>query len=828
MCENASKNSIIFNVKVMKLKFIFYIILSVVAVPAFAQITSEVFSVKGVVIDSVSKKPSDHVTVSLKNIAMQVVRTAATREDGRFAFEKLPKGKYTLTILSIGYASKIVPVDLNDNTKPVADLGNILITPSVNQLAGVTVRADKPIIKQEVDKLTYNLQADPDSKSNNVLDMMRKVPLLSVDAEDNVLLKGQGGYKILVNGKPSSMMERDAKNILKSMPASTIQSIEVITNPSSKYDAEGVVGIINIVTSKKVDNGYNGSVNVSHIFPVGGPRSGGSFFFKQNKFGMSAFYGANIANSPAISNSIVRQTTGSNPTNLSQNNIREWDGRNGYTEVGLSYEIDSLNLISGQFNINGSRQDGTSSQNSVLNGSGGITQRYDLFNDNVLTGKGISAALNYQLGFKSNKQRLLTFSYLYIDFSNTQNAGLTASNRLNYNVPDYRQANEGKSSEHTFQIDYVHPLKNLNIEAGIKGIIRDNNSNFQYRAYNSATGNFEIDPARSNQFDNNQNVFGAYNSYSYTLKDWAFKAGARIEETVIDADFISTSSQLKKSFFNIVPSVSISKKFKNTNTMSFGFSQRIQRPGISQLNPFVDRSNPNFESSGNPNLRPAVSNNVQLGYSITQKASLNFMVSYNYFNDLIMPVVVFNPATNITSSSFDNVGKARLFTFNANINYPITKKWSSALNGRIAHGRVQGLVNGELVKNEGIMYGVNASSGYNFEKGWRISTNVVINGPDLTIQGTSNAYASTSFSVNKEIVKDKLSFSATVNNPFTKYRNNIRSSFGPDFTQTNTNQTYFRGFNISLNYRFGKLKEAIKKNKRGISNDDVQGGGANN
>lgn len=811
----------------MKIKLLLFIILSIAILPAFAQVAPVLFSVKGIIIDSISKKPSDHITVSLKNAAKRVVSTVATKEDGRFAFEKLPAGKYTLATSSIEYAPKIVQVDLSDNTKPVADLGSILITPMVNQLGGVTVLAAKPIIKQEVDKITYDLQADPDSKSNNVLDMMRKVPLLSVDADDNVLLKGQGGYKILINGKPSSMMERDAKNILKSMPASTIQSIEVITNPSSKYDAEGIAGIINIVTNKKVDNGYNGTINITHTFPVGGPRTGGSLFFKQGKLGVSAFYGGNIANSPATTNSILRLTTGDSPTNLSQNNSRGSDGRNGYLETGLSYEIDSLNLISGQFNINGNNQDGTNTQNSILNEAGSVIQQYHLFNNNEGSGRGINASLNYQLGFKSSKQRMLTFSYQYFTFNNRQNADLTASNRVNYTTPDYRQANEGGSSEHTFQVDYVHPVKKLNIEAGVKGIIRDNNSDFQYRSYDSATGNFEIDPTRSNTFDNEQKVFGAYNSYSYTLNTWAFKAGARVEETIIDANFISTSSQLNKKFFNMIPSVSINKRFKNSSTLNLGFSQRIQRPGIYQLNPFVDRSNPNFESSGNPNLRPAVSNSVQLGYSRSQRASLNLMIGYNYFSDLIMPVVAFDPATNITRSSFDNTGRARLFTFNANINYPITKKWSSSVNGRIAHGRVQGIVNGALVKNQGVMYGASANSSYNFDKGWRLSANLYVNGPDLSIQGTSNPYTSISFSINKDIVKDKLSFSASVNNPFTKYRNNIWESFGPDFTQTNINRNYFRGFNASLNYRFGKLKESMKKNKRGISNDDVQGG-ANN
>ncbi len=813
---------------IMKLKLLLAILFLIIMLPALGQKAQTLFAISGIATDSISKQPIGYVTVNLRNETKQLVRTAVTKTDGTFRFEKLSSGKYSLSVVSVGFNTKTLPVDLTENTKPSINLGSIAISEQTTQLKTVAITADKPIIKQEIDKLTYDLKSDPDSKSSSVLEMMRKVPLLSVDGDDNILLKGNSGYRIFVNGKPSSMMERDPKNILKSMPASTIQSIEVITNPSSKYDAEGLAGIINIVTNKKVSNGYNGTLNLSHVFPVGGPRLGGSFSSKQGKLEISSYFGGNISNSPEVRSSIARLTTGSDPTNLSQNNTAEWDGKNGYAEVGISYEIDSLNLISGQFNVNGNNQDGVNTQNSVLNQAGDMVQQYDLYNNNTSGGRGLNVGLNYQLGFKSSKQRLLTFSYQYYTFNNRQNAALTASNRVNYTTPDYLQHNEDESSEQTFQIDYVQPVKKLTIEMGLKAIMRDNKSDYQYLGYDAVTGGFETDPSRSNKFNNRQNVLGAYNTYSYTLQNWSFKAGARIEETLIDADFISTSSQLNKNFFNIVPSVSINKRFKSAGTINLGFSQRIQRPGIYQLNPFVDRSNPNFESSGNPNLRPAVSNSIQLSYSRTQKASLNLMLGYNYFNDLIMPVVIFDPATNITRNSFDNTGKARLFTFNGNINYPITKKWSSSFNGRIAHGRVQGIVNGLLVKNQGFMYGASLNSGYNFEQGWRVSTNVFLNGPNLSIQGTSNPYASVSLTVNKDVVKDKLSFSATVNNPFSKYRNNVRSSFGPDFTQTNINYTYFRGFTASLNYRFGKLKDAVKKNKRGISNDDIQGAPSGN
>ena len=803
----------------MKIKSLLSIIILLIAlVPAFAQTVPD-HSIKGLVKDSVTKAPAGFITISLKNPANLAVKSSLTKDDGTFALEKIADGKYTVTVFSIGYARKIIPVDLTSNKQ--IDLGTILISPQTTTLSAVTITADKPLVKQEVDRLTYDLQADPESKVNNVLEMMRKVPMLSVDAEDNVLLKGDANYKILINGKPSSMMERSPKDILRSMPASTIQRIEVITTPPAKYDAEGVAGIINIITAKKIDNGYNASLNTSHRFPVGGPGMGGSFTFKQGKFGMSANGGMSQYNSPETFGKTLRTTDNSN---LTQSAHRESDSKNGYFGTDLSFEIDSLNLISGQFNINGGTSSNLNNQNSYQNRDGLSPQGYNILNDNSGKGYGADAALNYQLGFKSNKARLLTFSYRYFGYGNTQLNNLDVSDALNFSQPDYNQSNKGSSSEQTFQVDYVHPLKKINIEAGVKGILRVNKSNFQASEQDESTGFFVVNPLRTNKFNNTQDVFSAYNAYQYNLKTWGFKAGFRIEETIIDADFVSAASQLQRSYWNVVPSASIMKKFKNQMSMNLGFSQRIQRPGIYQLNPFLDTSNPNSYSSGNPNLYPTANNEFILGFNKSKKGSLNLSLGYSFFNNLIMPVAYVDNATNITYNNFDNTGKARLFMLMSSINYPITKKWNASLNGRAAHGRVQGIVNGSLVKNEGIMYGMNVASGYRFEKGWRANGNFNLNGPGISIQGTSKPFATSSFSVNKDIIKDKLSFSAASNNPFTKYRTNHTETFGTGFNQINDSQTFFRSYSFSMNYKFGKLKEAIKKSKREIRNDDVSGG----
>lgn len=593
---------------------LFLIIAAIIFLQRKATSQTEInqYKIYGKVADSVTKKPMDNITIQLFSDTNIILKTNLTKADGAFIFSGLHPQKYSIKITAVGYKAKTTVIDFTDSSKNSIDLGTIYINNKVNTLDAVVVTAKTPLIKQEIDRITYDLQADPESKGNSVLQMMRKVPFLSVDGDENILLSGSSSYKILINGKPSGMVERNPKDILRSMPASTIKSIEVITNPSSKYDAEGLTGIINIITNNKIDNGYNGTININHSFPTGGPGAGGSFTFKEDKFGMSVLGGASRYNSPQITSLINRTTKGTNATNLDQNNKRESDSKSAYFGSELTYEPDSLNLISAQFNINGSRTNGISYQNSLLYATSAVLQQYDLANNNEGNGNGIDAALNYQLGFKSGKERLLTFSYRYIGYTNNQFNSLDVSNPVNYLSPDYDQANDGSTSEQTFQVDYVHRVKKVNIEAGIKGILRTNKSDFQYHLFDSANGKFELDPNRTNKFNNDQNVFAAYNTYQYNVNNWGFKAGLRIEQTTIDADFISGASHVKQNYLSIIPSVNLNRKFKNMSSLTLAYTKRIQRPGINQLNPFVDRSNPDFESTGNPNLKPAFSNLIQL------------------------------------------------------------------------------------------------------------------------------------------------------------------------------------------------------------------------
>ncbi|WP_345950920.1 TonB-dependent receptor family protein [Mucilaginibacter sp. PAMB04274] len=779
------------------------------------------YKIYGTVIDSANNKPADLITVNLRT-ADKNIKTTLTAADGSFSVEVTEPQPYKLVIVGVGYQTRTIAVAINTASVLHINVGKIALIRQTTQLKDVVVAGNRPTIKQEAGRIIYDLTADPESKGNNLMTMMRKVPFISVDASDNLLLKGNSSFKVFIDGKPSNMIENNLKAILQSMPASTIERIEVITNPPAKYDAEGLAGIINIVTLKKIGDGYKGTLNTNGNYPVGGPGLGSSFSIKQGKVGFSFNGGANYSRSPAVQNLNSRQTFGSNATLLTQTGNRKPESRTGYMGTELSLEINPRNLLTAQLSINGYHFDSDYSQQSLLAGNTGTLESYNLYNNNTGSNNGFDVGLNYQAGFKSDKSKLLTFSYRYTNYGSIRNGQIDIANPVNYNQADYEQDNSTQTAEQTLQIDYVQGIKALVIEAGLKGILRKSESDFQYLLYNAGTSKFEPFSEFSNQFNYHQNVFSAYNSYQYNLKSWSVNAGVRLEKTFIDANFISSGTVISPNYLNVVPSVSFNKTFTDKSSLSVGYNQRIKRPGINRLNPFVDRSNPNYESTGNPALQPVLINNFQLTYNLPKKLAVTMGLSYSFINNIDLRVYITDPATGITRSTYQNMGKASNLNLDFNLSYPLTQRWNLSANGNLAYFNVMGVVDNAEIENKMLTRNVTVSTSYKLDRGWRLNAGAVNIGRNITdLQTKANGLLRTSFSVNKELIRNKLNFATVINNPFTKYRNNEQRTIGANFTQLNITRDYFRSYSVSLNYNFGELKSNIKKNIRGIKNDDV-------
>ncbi|WP_162387104.1 outer membrane beta-barrel family protein [Spirosoma endbachense] len=792
------------------------------AFTSYGQTLVPTYKVSGQIADSATRKPLEFVTLTLMADSHKTIRADYSKPDGSFVLASLKPGSYSVVLTMVGYRTYTVPVMLADTAHPAVDLGLIALRSQAVGLSEVIVKAAKPVIRQEIDRIAYDLQADPDSKVYNVLEMMRKVPFLSVDAQENILLKGGSNYRIFINSKPSGMLERNPRDVLRSMPASTIERIEVITNPPARYDAEGLAGIINIITFRQPASGYKGSVNLSERFPVGGPGIGGSLSAQLGKLGLSVIGGGSLYNTPRTSNTLDRLSSGNAPTQLTQTGSSLSDKRSGYMGYELSYELSDRQLISSQFNLNGSRTTGAANQHSALSDQTGLLQAYDLASNQLLTGNSVSASLNYQLGFKADKDRFLTLSYRYYAYGDQQQDQIAFANREQYVQPDYRQDNDQRFAEQSFQFDYVSPIKKVNAELGLKAILRQNNSDFTYRSLNPASGTFEPNADLSNRYNYDQNVLSAYTAYQYNLGNWNLRMGVRAEQTLIDADFTSTSSRVNQQYTNLIPSLAVSRKLENNRIIKLGWVHQIRRPNIQRLNPFVDRSNPNVETSGNPNLRPSAFNRLQLGYGLSGKFSVNMGLDYTFVRGFDLLITILDPATNISRSTYENTGRGDALDYSLSGRYPVSKNWDISFNGMFTYFWSAVVSGPSQASTQMVQYFMTASSGYRFEKGWRANASLnLVSASIRSPQEKVNGLVGSSVSVTKTFIPDKLSFSALVNNPFTPFRTNRIETVGAGFAQVRTSRDYFRSFSVSLNYNFGKLTETIQKNKREIKNDDL-------
>jgi hypothetical protein len=784
---------------------------------AFAQKLDKYKLLQCIVLDSVSKQPIFLATASVLDSAGNPHTVAVTDTLGMVLLRSAQLKTYIINIHASGYGHQSISIaDIPGRDTIV--VGTIVLGQQANVLNDVVVKGKLPLLKQEIDRIVYRMQADPDSKFKSTLEMMRKMPYLSMDAEENILLKGNRNYRIFINGKPSGMMDNNPKEVLRTIPASTIQQIEIITAPSAKYDAEGLAGIINIVTIKKIADGYNGTVNLYHREPMVESGIGTSLTIKKKRWGISGYSGVNFQRQPLIDYANDQQ---SGLFSLQQKGQKKTKGHSAYIGLNMSAEIDSFNLLTAQVNANFLNNNGQDVQTSVLNDVL-LNQQYKTDNTSELHNYGADAAFDWQIGSRNHKSRLVTISYRYQMFSNQHDNAVRLFDKLNFTDPDFLQYNNGRNQEHTVQLDFVQAFKKVYVEAGAKSIFRNNNSDFHTKRYNATSNQFDWDSLASNQFLSTQNIIAIYNNYRFSKESWSFQAGFRVEHTSIHANFIANATLVDQLYLNFIPSLMVNRGFKDGSSLNFVFSQRIKRPGINRLNPFVDKTNPNFISTGNPALQPVINNDLMVGYGFSKKVSFNIGLAYSFSNNIDLRVSTFDPLAKLTTTTFRNTGSASRLGVDYNVQYPINAQMNMGINGNFAQFWISGEADSRPVKNNLFTYYAAVNANYRLKEKWQFNGDLTINSENPSgLQSKSNAFVSTSLSVSRNAFNNKLNFSAYINNPFTKFRDNISSSFGYNFTQTSLVRDYFRAYGLSVNYKFGRLNKDLKTGKRKIRNDDV-------
>jgi outer membrane receptor for ferrienterochelin and colicin len=740
---------------------------------------------KGRIFDSVTLA-SLYATVTLTGAkSSALLRSAVTDSNGTFQIE-VPVGRsYVLHLTAVGYKPKDIAVAGEDK-----DIGKIALVPTESSLQNAVVTASRHVIKQEIDRISYDVQADPDSKANDALEMLRKVPMVTVDANDVVQLKGSNNFQIFINGKPSALMVASPSDVLKAMPAATIQKIEVITVPPLKFDGEGLAGIINIITLKSTTDGINGSL-FARYNSVFGERGSASINVSKGRFSLTSLVG--LGRQPMLVNNTGLQLTNYSPASaLSQQGQKSDGGHFNNGKVDMSLELDSSSLVTASadfFNRRFSQVVSTSS--TLVYAPDSLAESYQLRNTGPITAGALDASVGYQR--KLRRDGAFNLSYRYASTTNSQGNTLTVSDAYNYSGTDYTQTNHLQTKSHNFELGLVRPMGRLVIEAGAKAIVGVNDSYFS-------------DETAANDFSYHQDIYSGYNSYELKLPGWDLKAGLRLENTAINSSYSQSQTPIHENYLNLLPALSFQRNLSASSSVTLGFTQRIQRALASQLNPFVDKSNPSFIVTGNPAIRPVVNNIIQLDYSRSARLSINASFDYTFANNPIQSVTKLISET-VSESTYQNVGSNQTAGAHLTLNYPLFTKLNLILNTQLSHVWLAGTYNSQYYRNDGTRGNAAASARYSFAHQLTATINFNYKSGDIFLQGRSSSYTYVGFNIIKEFLQKRATLSITAFNPWSKFAQYSAATKTPDFGQYSYGQFYDRNFRFAFNYKFGRLKK---------------------
>lgn len=817
---------------------------------AFSQKTSkDHYILHGVLQDSLTHIGEEYATVSVArdSVGAQPLRMMVTGKNGSFKMSVPGKGRFVVSFSSLGKKTVYHRFSVASGVDDV-DLGTLYLHEGKGvELNEVEVVSHRPLVKADIDKISYNIEDDPDSKTNTVMEMLRKVPLVTVDGEDNIKVNNNSSFKVYVNGKPNNLMSNNPKEVLKSMPANSIKRIEVITNPGPKYDAEGVGGILNIITVGQGLEGYTVTLNGN----VGNRDAGTGFFgtIKKGKLTVSARYNYSYYNSPTTSSGGNRKMVGeisddASNLNYSSESKGHGQGHNGSLEA--SYEIDTLRLVTLSLGLWGS-----SGKNSSWNDVHAVapltlSPLYNYFSSGRSNSSwfSIDGSIDYQRLFQV-KERMLTFSYKVNTNPNTSNS-YTDYNKMEA-VDDWLEFLKRMKAQHmdgwantienTFQVDYSTPIAKIHtLETGLKFILRNNlSNNDRYIREAMKASDYTPDAANSSHYRHSNAIMAGYVGYGLKVNQVSGRLGIRYEHTIQDVKYkLGRGDNFRKNFDDVVPSASIGYRLSDVSNFSLGYNLRIYRPGIWYLNPYINDSDPTSISQGNPNLNSEKSHSLNLSYnSFSSKFSMNLSVNYGFtnnsiesttqdINDKLITGLEHPTGKNVLFATYKNIGKNRNFGLNGYLN------WNPFTRTRFYTNFYTGYVyvsDGVNLQNKGWNAFVYCNVQQSFEHDWNVSIYGWKQTPWVMLQGKSGGYMDYSVSLGKSWLKKRLTVNIFASNFFNKTINYKTTLESANFVQNSWSHNNVLRYGLSISFRLGELTASVKKTERSISNDDVKSGG---
>jgi outer membrane receptor protein involved in Fe transport len=804
--------------------FFYFLIILFVAGNASAQVKSKA-KISGKVVDASTQKPIEYATITLTDQRSKAVNGAVTDNKGMFEITNIAPGIYVLSVDFIGYTVYRTDTLSIPESRKAISLNTIQLKASKETLSSVTVTSKAPIIENKIDKIVYNAANDVTSQGGVALDVLKKVPQVTVDIDGNVELQGNSSIRFLINGKPSSVFGNNLADALASIPASQIKSIEAITSPGAKYDAQGTGGIINIILKDSKVQGYNGSVNMG----IGTRLENGSVNLnvRHNNFGVNAFFSGNgqlRSHTPSSQDRTSKDTLNKRTTHLLQDGYSDFS-RNGYqTGTGFDWAISKKQNLSGSFSYNhfNSHGIGVTNQDQVTMDNAGSPIAYVASIRNADNQSGTHSydwSLNYKKKFaKEGREFEIQYNASY---GEPNSKYLQSQTYRGWAIPYSGSSsnNPGTDKETELSMDYVHPVsEDWMIETGVKTVLQNINSSADVFTFKTSSNQYVSDPAQSYHLDYNRKVFAGYVSTNFSIgKLVSIKTGIRLEHTDTKIDFPNTSIP---SYNSWVPSVVFSHNYENGSSIKLAYSHRIERPDYREINPFVNLADPYNISTGNPLLKPELGNNFELGFNkpFDGGGSIYISLVSRFNSNDIKPYTEFFPSYkvgdsvyyNVSVSNRQNIGLENRTGISISGSVPLTKKLNIRTNIFMSNRRVVNQLTANSVTN-----GFDAR--FNLNATYQLPKNLIIEGfgnyntAVNNIQGKVPQFFAYTFALRKFFMNKKASFGFTATNPFSQYIQQITTVSAANYTSYLIRQVPYRSFGISLSYKFGKLE--FKKSK---------------
>lgn len=772
----------------------------------------ELYKISGKVINSVDDSPLEYATITLLTSTDSTgVTGIVTNTKGAYQLEA-PAGNYLLRITFLGFEEQYIDNIALSAENPLFKVPDVQLAEKTQTLDEVEITAEKSRMEFALDKKIFNVGKDLANNGGSASDLLDNIPSVTVDIEGEVSLRGSNGVRLLINGKPSSFVGNNSADALKQLPANMIEKVEIITNPSARYEAEGSTGIINIVLKKERRQGWNGSFDVTGGYPQS-HRANISLNHRREKFNFFTNLGVRYRWTPRFSNENREIYNGSDTTFMDQVSESWRGGISGNIRLGADYSFNEYNTLTASVlyrkGLDGNQGSIEYLTYDALKKLADVVIRNTVEDENEHS---FDYSLNYEKKFEQ-KGRKFTADIIYNSGWETEAMDAYEEEYdANYNLlgtPNLEQRirNGELESELTLKTDYEHPIgKDGKFEAGYRGGIRNIDNNYKVEEYNRELSSWEILENISNDFEYDEQIHAAYLIYGNKFKKFSYQGGLRAEATDISTYLKTTGEPNEKKYANLFPSVFMNYEINAGNAIQLSYSRRIRRPRFWDLNPFFSYSNPLSIRSGNPDLDPEFANSFEIGHiKYWEKASLSSSLYYRHTTDVITHVTTVDE-NGVNLSMPQNLNTRDDIGAEFSLNLNPTKSWDITWSGNIYRGQINGENLSFLRQTTFFSYTSRLNSKITLPGDWDVQIMVNYRGPERTPQGKRYQTLYTDAGISKDILKQKATISFRMTDLFNTswYR---YEAFGDNFYIYREGQwrTRRQGY-LTFSYRLNQKK----------------------